>query len=153
MIKKNKKDLSKREKIRNYVLLSSVFIIPLLFFLWVGYISLSSVGANLSVILDLTTEESNKIISIINNTWHVFIIMAYEYIIYCILLILNYIFYKKKYKILLLIFNVTILIVFIVDFIINFVQNGEFYNFDLLLFVISSLIGLYYAYKLYKKKL
>ena len=142
MIKKNKKDLSKREKIRNYVLLSSVFIIPLLFFLWVGYISLSSVGANLSVILDLTTEESNKIISIINNTWHVFIIMAYEYIIYCILLILNYIFYKKKYKILLLIFNVTILIVFIVDFIISFVQNGEFYNFDLLLFVINSLIGL-----------
>ncbi len=151
MLEKNKKDLRKREKIRNYILLSSVFIIPLLFFLWVGYISLSSVGANLSVILDLTNEEANKIISIINNTWHVFIIMTYEYIIYCFLLILNYIFYKKKYKILLLVLNIIILIVFIVDFIINFVQNGEFYNFDLLLFVINSLIGLYYAYKLYKE--
>ncbi len=151
MIKENKKDLSKREKIKNYVLLSSVFIIPLLFFLWGGYISISSVGANLNVILDFTNEEANKINSIINNTWHLFIIMAYEYIIYCILLILNYIFYKKKYKILLLIFNVIILIVFVVDFIINFVQNGEFYNFDLLLYVINSLIGLYYAYKLYKE--
>ena len=151
MLEKNKKDLRRREKIRNYILLSSVFIIPLLFFLWVGYISLSSVGANLSVILDLTNEEANKIISIINNTWHVFIIMTYEYIIYCFLLILNYIFYKKKYKILLLVLNIIILIVFIVDFIINFVQNGEFYNFDLLLFVINSLIGLYYAYKLYKE--
>ena len=134
MIKENKKDFSKREKIRNYVLLSIIFIIPLLFFLWVGYISISSVGANLNVFLDLTNEEANKIISIVNNTWHIFIIMAYEYIIFCILLILNYIFYKKKYKILLLIFNVTILIVFIVDFIISFVQNKEFYNFDLLLF-------------------
>ncbi len=151
MIKENKKDFSKREKIRNYVLLSIIFIIPLLFFLWVGYISISSVGANLNVFLDLTNEEANKIISIVNNTWHIFIIMAYEYIIFCILLILNYIFYKKKYKILLLIFNVTILIVFIVDFIISFVQNKEFYNFDLLLFVINSLIGLYYAYKLYKE--
>lgn len=150
MIKENKKDLSKREKIKNYVLLSSVFIVPLLFFLWVGYISISSVGANLNVILDLTKEETTEIISMLNNTWNVFKIMAYEYIIYCFLLILNYIFYKKKYKLLLLVFNVIILIVFIIDFIANFIQNGMFYNYDLLIFVISSLIGLYYVYELYK---
>ena len=145
-----KKDLNKREKIINYVLLGSVFIVSLLFFLWVGYISISAVGANIHTALELTNDETNKILPIIINVWNVFKIMAYEYIIYCVLLVLNYIFYKKKYKLLLIIFNVIILIVFIVDFIINFVQNGEFYNFDLLLFVISSLIGLYYAYKLYK---
>ena len=145
-----KKDLNKREKIINYVLLGSVFIVSLLFFLWVGYISISAVGANIHTALELTNEESNKILPIIINAWNVFKIMAYEYIIYCVLLVLNYFFYKKKYKLLLLIFNVIILIVFIVDFIISFVQNGEFYNFDLLLFVISSLIGLYYTYKLYK---
>ena len=145
-----KKSLSKSEKIINYVLLGSVFIVSLLFFLWVGYISISAVGANIHTALELTNDETNKILPIIINVWNVFKIMAYEYIIYCVLLVLNYIFYKKKYKLLLIIFNVIILIVFIVDFIINFVQNGEFYNFDLLLFVISSLIGLYYAYKLYK---
>ena len=150
MIKENKKDLSKREKIKNYVLLSSVFIVPLLFFLWAGYISISSVGASLNVTLDLTKEETAEIISMLNNTWNVFKIMAYEYIIYCFLLILNYIFYKKKYKLLLLVFNVIILIVFIIDFIANFIQNGMFYNYDILIFVISSLIGLYYVYKLYK---
>ena len=151
MIKKNKKELIKREKIKNYVLLSSIFIIPLLFFLWASYISISSIGANLNVILDLTNEETTKIITILNNTWNVFKIMTYEYIIYCFLLILNYIFYKKKYKLLLLVFNAFVLIAFIIDFILNFIQNGTFYNYDLLIFVISSLIGLYYSYKLYKK--
>ncbi len=150
MIKENKKDLSKREKIKNYVLLSSVFIVPLLFFLWAGYISISSVGANLNVILNLTKEETTEIISMLNNTWNVFKIMAYEYIIYCFLLILNYIFYKKKYKLLLLVFNLIVLIICIISFISNFIQNGMFYNYDLLIFVISSLIGLYYAYELYK---
>ena len=151
MIEKNKKDLSKKEKIKNYVLLSSIFIVPLLFFLWAGYISITSVGANLNVILDLTNEEATKIISMLNNTWHVFITMAYEYIIYCFLLILNYILYKKQHKLLLLIFNVIILIICIIDFLLNFIQNGMFYNYDLLIFVISSLISLYYAYKLYIK--
>ena len=151
MIDKKKKDLIKREKIKNYVLLSSVIIVPLLFFLWVGYISISSVGANLNMILNLSNEETTKIISLLNNTWHVFKIMSYEYIIYSFLLILNYIFYKKKHKLLLLVINSVILIVFIIDFIINFIQNGSFYNYDLLIFVISSLIGLYYAYKLNKE--
>lgn len=153
MIKKNNKNLSKREKIKNYVLLSSVFLVPLLFFLWAGYISISSIGANINVILDLTNEEITKIISMLNNTWYVFKIMAFEYIIYCLLLILNYIFYKKKYKVLLLVFNVIALIVCIIDFILNFVQNGMFYNYDILIFAISSLIGLYYAYKLFKEML
>ena len=147
-----KKNLSKSEKVINYVLLGSAFIVPLLFFLWVGHISIATVGANIHTTLELTNEESNEIISILNNAWNVFKIMTYEYIIYCVLLILNYIFYKKKYMLILLIFNVIILVVFIVDFIINFVQNGEFYNFDLLLFVLNSLIGLYYAYRLYKEQ-
>ena len=151
MIDKNKKNLSKSEKIINYILLGSVFIVPLLFFLWVGHISISAVGANIHTTLELTNEESNEILSIIINAWNVFKIMSYEYIIYCVLLILNYIFYKKRYKLLLLIFNVIILIGFIGDFIINFVQNKEFYNFDLLLFVVNSLIGLYYTYRLYKE--
>ena len=146
-----KKNLSKSEKVINYVLLGSAFIVPLLFFLWVGHISIATVGANIHTTLELTNEESNEIISILNNAWNVFKIMTYEYIIYYVLLILNYIFYKKKYMLILLIFNVIILVVFIVDFIINFVQNGEFYNFDLLLFVVNSLIGLYYAYRLYKE--
>ena len=137
MIKKNNKNLSKREKIKNYVLLSSVFLVPLLFFLWAGYISISSVGANINVILDLTNEEITKIISMLNNTWYVFKIMAF----------------KKKYKVLLLVFNVIALIVCIIDFILNCVQNGMFYNYDILIFAISSLIGLYYAYKLFKEML
>ena len=147
-----KKNLSKSEKIINYVLLGSAFIVPLLFFLWIGRISISAVGANINATLKLTNEETNEILSIIINAWNIFKIMTYEYIIYCVLLILNYIFYKKKYKLLLLIFNIIILIVFIIDFIINFILNGEFYNFDLLLFVVNSLIGLYYAYRLYKTK-
>ena len=88
----------------------------------------------------------------INNAWFVLKIMAYEYIIYSILLFLNYIFYKKGYKILLIILNVIVLIIFIIDFISTFIQNETFYNYDLLIFVISSLIGLYYAYKLYESK-
>ena len=151
MIKKNKKNLSKSEEIINYVLLGSAFIAPLIFFLWIGHISIAAVGANIHTTLELTNEESNEIISIIIDAWNTFKIMAYEYIIYCVLLILNYIFYKKKYKLLLLIFNVILLIVLIIDFIINFAQNGEFYNFDLLLVVFNSLIGLYYAYRLYKE--
>ena len=151
MIKKNKKNLSKSEEIINYVLLGSAFIAPLIFFLWIGHISIAAVGANIHTTLELTNEESNEIISIIIDAWNTFKIMAYEYIIYCVLLILNYIFYKKKYKLLLLIFNVIILIALIIDFIINFAQNGEFYNFDLLLVVFNSLIGLYYAYRLYKE--
>ena len=150
-MEKSKKNLSKSEKIINYVLLSIMFIVPLIFFLWVGYISIAAVGAGMFASLNLTVEESNELLPVIINAWNAFKIMAYEYIIYCVLLILNYIFYKKKYKLLLLIFNGIILIVFIVDFIMNLVQNGEFYNFDLLLFVVNSLIGLYYAYRLYKE--
>lgn len=150
MLKENNKDLNQRKNFKNYILLGSILIVPLLFFLWAGYISISSIGASLNTILELTNEEASKIISILNNTWHVFKIMAYEYIIYCILLILNYIFYKKKYKLLLLGFNVIVLIVCIIDFISNLVQNGTFYNYDLIIFVISSLIGLYYAFKLNK---
>ena len=150
MIEK-KKDLIKRENIKNYILLSSVIVVPLLFFLWVGYISISSVGANLNMILNFTNEETTKIISMLNNTWNVFKIMSYEYLIYAFLLILNYIFYKKKHKLVLLVINLVILIVFIIDFIINFIQNKTFYNYDLLIFVVSSLIGLYYAYRLNKE--
>ena len=150
MIEKNK-DSSKTEKIINYVLISIVLIVPLLFFLWAGHISISSVGANLNVVLSFTNEEANKIINILNNTWNVYKIMAYEYIIFCIFIILNYIFYKKNYKLLLLVFNVILIILFIIDLILNIIQNKTFYNYDLLIFVISSLIGLYYSYKLYKK--
>ena len=121
MIEKNK-DSSKTEKIINYVLISIVLIVPLLFFLWAGHISISSVGANLNVVLNFTNEEANKIINILNN-----------------------------YKLLLLVFNVILIILFIIDLILNIIQNKTFYNYDLLIFVISSLIGLYYSYKLYKK--
>ena len=150
MSREKKKVLNQRKNFKHYILLGSILIVPLLFFLWAGYISISSIGASLNTILELTSEDATKIISILNNTWYVFKIMAYEYILYCILLILNYIFYKKKYKLLLLIFNVIVLIVCIIDFISNLVQNGTFYNYDLLIFIFNSLIGLYYTFKLNK---
>ena len=98
MSKEKKKDLNQRKNFKHYILLGIILIVPLLFFLWAGYISISSIGASLNTILELTSEDATKIISILNNTWHVFKIMAYEYIIYCIfLLILYQIWFKMEH--------------------------------------------------------
>lgn len=141
--KKNSKD-----NIIKIILIAIILIVPIAFFWYAGYISIAAFAArlyNLNIV-------DNQLIEIAQLTLGVFTAFTKEYIIYLILLILNYIFYKKKMKKTLLIINSLILIYYIYFIIENFIINGAFIPIETLIFSLASLIGLGFFIKLIKEK-
>lgn len=140
--KKNSKD-----NIIKIILIAIILIVPIFFFWYAGYISIAAFTARLYS-LNIVDDQ---LIEISQLTLGVLTAFTKEYIVYLILLILNYIFYKKKMKKILLIINSLILIYYIYFIIESFIINGTFIPIESLIFSLASIIGIGFFIKLRKR--
>lgn len=125
-----------KNNIIKIIILSIIFIIPIIYFIYSAYISISSLAA--SIINDMPIIDATKI------TFNLFLTFAWEYFIYLILLLVNYILYKKKHFKILLIINIILFGLIAID-IIPILQN---HNYDILIFLINVIEGFILAYNL-----
>lgn len=141
--RKNNKD-----NIIKMSLIAIILIVPIFFFWYAGYISIAAFTAHLYSLNII----DDQLIEISNSTLYVFTAFTKEYIIYLILLIINYILYKKKHIKPLLIINSLILIYYIYFIIESIITNGTFTPIETLIFTLTSIIGLGFAIKLINEK-
>ncbi len=133
----------KKEKILKIIFIVILAIVPILFFTYAGYTSIMALAAEIST-------NKNSLIIATRNAFNLFISYTEEYLVYTLLMFLNYILYKKKCSKTLLIINSIFLIILIIDIISTIFYH--LYNYDLLLFLINALIGLTLGIKLSTKK-
>ena len=89
------------------LILGILFLVPLIYFIYSAYVSISSLAASLY---------NNELIEIAaKQSFNLFLMFSYEYFIYIILLILNYILYHQKCFKLLIIINSIILIFILIN--------------------------------------
>ncbi len=132
-----------KETILKTIFLSLILIIPVIYFIYSAYVSISSMAAGLYN--NITTIDE-----IARQTFTLFLMFCYGYLMYILSLILNYILYKKKCLKTLFILNGLLLIVLIMNIIsIIFFDSSSY---DLFLFFVSALIGLIFAFKLLKQQ-
>ena len=79
----------KKEKILKIIFIVILAIIPILFFTYAGYTSIMSLASEVSA-------STNPLIIATRNAFNLFISYTEEYLIYTLLMFLNYILYKKK---------------------------------------------------------
>lgn len=127
-----------KNNIVKIIVLSIIFIIPIIYFIYSAYISISSLAV--SIISDMPVIDATKI------TFNLFLTFAWEYFIYLILLLVNYILYKKNHFKILLIINgilLGIIILGIVEILLNHI-----YSYDILIFLINAIEGFILAFNL-----
>lgn len=125
-----------KNNIIKIILLSIIFIIPIIYFIYSADITIRSLAT--SIINDMPIIDATKI------TINLFLTFAWEYLIYLILLLVNYILYKKKHFKILLIINIILFGLIAID-IIPILQN---HNYDILIFLINVIEGFILAYNL-----
>ena len=144
------KNIYEKRNIKNTILktiiLSVILIIPLIYFVYSAYISISAFAAA-SYTGTLTIDE------IAHNTLFLFLLYARMYLIYLIFMLVNYILYKKKCIKSLLILN-GIFFLIVGSVFLNSLIQGLFFM-DSLLCLVSNIIGLILGIKLFiaKKKI
>lgn len=128
-----------RDTIKKLIIFSFITIIPILFFYYSGLIVISSfiglIQSNENIHL---VSEAKSIIELYNS----YII---EYLIYILIMFVNYILYKKKFFIPLLIVNGIMLILFVTDIILN----GLPLALDMFIFPLAWLFGTAASIKLF----
>ncbi len=119
------------------LILGILFLVPLIYFIYSAYVSISSLAASLY---------NNELIEIAaKQSFNLFLMFSYEYFIYIILLILNYILYHQKcFKLLIIINSIILIFIFL-----NILKTTSY---DLLIYIVSSLSGLILALKLNHQK-
>ena len=118
-----------------------LYTTTIIYFIYASYISIASLTASFYIDTDLLTSS--------NSSFSLFLSFTYEYLIYSIIMALNYYLYKKHHKLPLLIINSLIFLILTIDFTAAFLYHDQ--PFDLILFLISSIYGFIYAYILSKK--
>ena len=83
---------------------SFIYIISILYFTYASYISLSSLTAQIYL-------NEVSLITASKTSFNLFLIYTYEYLIYSLLMLINYLFYKHKCIKTLFIINSIILII------------------------------------------
>ena len=130
------------------ILTSIIFLVPILYFLWVGNVSLKALTATLAI--KCASVISNEDLSaIFLSSWNVFKIYIIEFIAYCILLLINYILYSKKCKKTLIVLN-SFFFIITFYYLIQTIM-GQFESYDIFIFTFASIIGFIFTYKLFKK--
>ena len=142
-IKEKYEKESIKETIKKTLFLGIIFVIPMLFFMYGAYISISFLAAS-SEIGNLTILDSAK------EAFSLFLSYTYEYFIYIIIMIINYVLYKKKCVKSLFIINGLLVVILLIDILTAIAY--KFTQFDLLIFLIAALFGLVYGVILIHKK-
>lgn len=119
------------------LLIIIIILVPVLFFWYAGYVSIAA------IITQIIAKPGRDLTEIARSTLHIYTTFIYEYAIYLAIMVINYFFYKKKYKIPLFIINILILSIFIYDLIIFGVKD-----LNILVYPLSAIIGLIFAIKI-----
>ena len=141
------KKIYQKNNLKNNILkiiyLSIIFIVPIVYFMYAGYVSISSLTAEVI--------NNNDIIIASHNAYKYFLISTIEFFIYYVLLIiLNYILYLKKCFKSLLIINTIFFLIAIISIIEIILEQNLSYDF--LIFLVSAIFGYIMAYNLKKNK-
>ncbi len=128
------------------IVLGSLTITPIIFFWYAGYISLAALTASA-----FNNNNLDNLVEYSKNALHLFNIFFIEYLIYLFIIIINYILYKKKHPLILLIINSLIFIFIIADIIIGYINNGSYLSKDFLIYLLASIIGFILYFNLKKK--
>ena len=139
------KKIYQKNNLKNNILkiiyLSIIFIVPIVYFIYAGYVSISSLTAEVI--------NNNDIIMASHNAYKYFLISTIEFFIYYVLLIiLNYILYLKKCFKSLLIINTIFFLIAIISIIEIILKHNLSYDF--LIFLVSAIFGYIMAYNLKK---
>lgn len=153
--KENKKEKSKlyeqrsfKENLINILITALIFILPILFFWYAGYITIAAYTAHLWAFENPDLVETSRIML---NLFSTFVI---EYFIYLIFIFINYILYKKKHPYILIVINtfilttiacnrfdilpIIMLVLFIIEVILSLRKNKRIlFYFNIILAVIS----------------
>lgn len=132
---------SLKEKIINNLLIGILFIIPIFFFTYGMQVTLQSMAAGILAGIKDVQQAFEDSISFSYSFINI-------YLVYLIILLINYLLYKKKcYKLLLLI-NGFIIALFFVDFI----TNGLLVMLDIYILIIAAIVGIIFGIKLLIQK-
>ena len=132
-----------KKRVLTLISLIFLYIVTILYFIYSAYISIASLTANVYVGEELLNSSRSAV--------SLFLSFTYEYLVFRVIMVLNYFLYKKRHKLPLLIINIIIFVILTID-----LTGAVFYHeqpIDLLLFVISSIYGFIYSYLLSKKSL
>ena len=146
-----------KNSILKAMLIGIILILPMIFFLWAGYVSLSALMAgiyantNLENCLNLANLSTIDQTNLFIEPWNLLKIYAFEYVIYSILFIINFILYKKNCKIILIVLNSLILVILLINILLS-ILDGDFYNYDYLMYLVCSVIGIIFGFKLSNKQ-
>ena len=131
-----------KKRVLTLISFITLYVISILYFTYAGYISISALTAS------IYTE--NNLINASHSAFALFLSFTYEYLVFSVIMVLNYFLYKKRHKLPLLIINIIIFLILTID-----LTGAVFYHeqpLDLLLFVISTIYGFIYSYKLFQNK-
>lgn len=130
-----------KDTIINFVLMFSVLIVPIIFFWYAGYISIAAFAAR------LFTEPNIDISNAARLTLNIYNNLTIEYIIYLLIMLINFILYKKKFKKTLYIISSIITIIALAEII-----YSRFLNIDLFIFIFAGIFGFISALKIIPRK-
>lgn len=130
-----------KDTIIYFILIFSILIVPIIFFWYAGYISIAAFVAR------LFTEPTTDLVEAARLTLNIYNNFTIEYIIYLIVMLINFVLFKKKFKKTLLVISSIITILFLAEII-----YSRFLNIDLFIFIFAGLFGFISAFKIIPRK-
>lgn len=130
-----------KDTIIYFILIFSILIVPIIFFWYAGYISIAAFAARLFIEPNIDISNAARLtLNIYNN-------LTIEYIIYLLIMFVNFILYKKRFKKTLFIISNIITIIFLAEII-----YSRFLNIDLFIFIFAGIFGFISALKIIPRK-
>lgn len=126
-----------KDTIINFILIFSILIVPIIFFWYAGYVSIAAFAAR------LFTEPNIDISNVARLTLNIYNNLTIEYIIYLLIMFVNFILYKKRFKKTLFVISSIITIIFLAEII-----YSRFLNIDLFIFIFAGIFGFISALKI-----
>lgn len=130
-----------KDTIIYFILIFSILIVPIIFFWYAGYISIAAFVAR------LFTEPTTDLVEAARLTLNIYNNFTIEYIIYLIVMLINFVLFKKKFKKTLFANSSFITILFLAEII-----YSRFLNIDLFIFIFAGLFGFISAFKIIPRK-
>ena len=97
------KKIDFKDQLLKIIFIGLIFIVPILFFGYATYVTISGFAANIFIFEDV------DIIDLTQYTMQYFLSFIIEYLVYLVVMLINFCFYKKRYLKPLVILNILIL--------------------------------------------
>ena len=148
-MKKDKKD--RKEKLGPFLVVCFMALVPIVHFTLASIHAFEEYFTKLHLELGYSEDEIMKMTSLLKDTYAYYGIYVLIYIAFLLLMLVNYILYKKKKRKPLLILNIIVFVITIFGLTTWLSSISKIGDLESMLFVISSAMGLLASYKLYRK--